>query len=47
MKRSLQLKVWILLGYVLACTVAVLDAQSDGPAPNGAASMIDGSAEAP
>lgn len=47
MKRSLQLKVWILLGYVLACTAAVLDAQSDVPAPNGAASMVDGSAEAP
>lgn len=47
MKRSLQLKVWILLAYVLLCTLAVLDAQCDAPAPSGTASMVDDNGEAP
>ncbi len=47
MKRSLQVKVWILLGYVLVCTAAVLDQQSDPPEPNSADSMAVESVEAP
>lgn len=32
MKRSLQLKVWILLGYVALCTALVLLEQAEPPA---------------
>jgi len=35
MKPSLHIKVWILLGYVVVCTVLVLfDEQKDAPPPD-------------
>lgn len=40
MSRSLQLKVWMLVGYVLVCTAAVLlDQHAEAPQPQAPATL--------